>query len=362
MAGAPKNSFVSEWFGHRVYPSIASGSEALADQKSKRCPFLSAATAETKQCVKGAASMGICTISSCSNGPRQDWLVCPYRALDPSLLDAVVRRIFQVAKAESILIVSAPTVEHGHFRAEASRRLAAGERVFVYMQDKLGGEISLSATRRSPELSFDVTIIELKLVDGHVQIDRYGILEVQTMDFHGSYRNVVKNLEDALRLHSDTFAQELERNSKWLSDRIEGPNIANVFKRTFYQMVMKFQMAGRGACAGAVLAIPLSVWDSWQRHLGAPDLADLLDGTHGLSWPGAPADTHAAWIYVFDLDSSSASTPSPVVLTRAIMTNADSVAHYALRAAPEAGMTDGGVDRVLATIRRRLTVWWPELR
>jgi DNA (cytosine-5)-methyltransferase 1 len=35
------------------------------------------------------------------------------------------------------------------------------ERVFVYFQDKLGGEISLSKTGASPELSFDITVVEL---------------------------------------------------------------------------------------------------------------------------------------------------------------------------------------------------------
>ena len=39
--------------------------------------------------------------------------------------------------------------------------MAAGGRVFVYFQDKLGGEISLSRTGASPELSFDITVVEL---------------------------------------------------------------------------------------------------------------------------------------------------------------------------------------------------------
>ena len=37
----------------------------------------------------------------------------------------------------------------------------ATARVFVYFQDKLGGEISLSRTGASPELSFDITVVEL---------------------------------------------------------------------------------------------------------------------------------------------------------------------------------------------------------
>ena len=57
-------------------------------------------------------------------------------------------------------------------------------------------------------------------------------------------------------------------NINWLSEKIEGPNIANVFKRTFYQMVLKFKLAGHETCAGTTLALPRAVWDSWQRHLG----------------------------------------------------------------------------------------------
>ena len=40
---------------------------------------------------------GVCTINNASNGSRQDWLVCPYRALDPNLIDNVVRRLFGAA-------------------------------------------------------------------------------------------------------------------------------------------------------------------------------------------------------------------------------------------------------------------------
>src|SRR3990170_8682943 len=89
-----RGNYVSEWLGHRVYPVVAEIPLALADQQNKRCPFLTEATGENKTCIKPPASLGICTISSASNGPRQDWLVCPYRALDRALLDDVVRRLF----------------------------------------------------------------------------------------------------------------------------------------------------------------------------------------------------------------------------------------------------------------------------
>lgn len=83
------------------------------------------------------------------------------------------------------------------------------------------------------------------------------------MDFHGSYRAAVDNLKDALRLHGTTFPDSLAANMKWAAEGVEGPNIANVFKRTFYQILLKFQLSGKGAAAGTVLAIPQAVWDSW---------------------------------------------------------------------------------------------------
>src|SRR5437870_2600202 len=79
-------NFVSEWFGHRVHPVVARVAQVFDDQRTKRCPFLTEATGHDTECVKSAASKGICTISSTSNGPRQDWLICPNRALVQPLL------------------------------------------------------------------------------------------------------------------------------------------------------------------------------------------------------------------------------------------------------------------------------------
>jgi hypothetical protein len=234
----------------------------------------------------------------------------------------------------------------------------------VYLQDKLGGEISLPPTPRSPELSFDITLAQISRVEGRAAVTRYGILEVQTMDFHGSYRHAVANLKDALRLHGARFPRTLTENQAWLSDRIEGPNIANVFKRTFYQMMLKFQIAGHGSCAGSVLAIPLSVWDSWQRHLGRPALVERADGTFALHRGGVAAGrkTTDAWIYVFDVVKGSGRSPNPISVTKIIATDAESVSHFALSVAPQAAMAAGGsADRLLAVIRRRLSGWWEEL-
>jgi len=188
-------------------------------------------------------------------------------------------------------------------------------------------------------------------------------MEVQTMDFHGSYRAVVNNLQDALRLHNDSFHGALMRNQQWLSEKIEGPNIANVFKRTFYKIMLKFQIAKDESCAGCVIALPTSVWDSWQRHLGRPELEEEPGGTFKLREPGGHLDFQSSsWIYLFDIETSSVNSPNPIALRQVIATSAEAMEYFALQVAPEAAVAGVGTgDRVLASIRGRISIWWPEL-
>ena len=195
-----------------------------------------------------------------------------------------------------------------------------------------------------------------------ITIVSFGVLELQTMDFHGSYRRSVQNLKDALRLHGADFAGVLQNNQRWLAERIEGPNIANVFKRTFYQMMLKFQLGVHPRSVGTALAIPQAVWDSWQPHLGRPDLVSKADGTHALQRPEASdADPHA-WIYVFDIEEKPDIHPSPIVVRRVIETNAVSMAYYALEEVPTRAFSEAGsAATVVAAIHRRLSAWWPEL-
>ena len=359
-----RGNFVSEWFGHRVYPTVAVGQRVLEDQGSSRCPFLSAVTQEDRQCVKPASSVGVCTISSCSNGPRQDWLVCPYRALDDGLLEGAARRLFDFKENSSPLIVPAPRLASAETRQKLAAQVTTGRPAVVYLQDKLGGEISISATERSPEMAFDITMAEIVADNRALSVSRYGILEVQTMDFHGSYKHAVNNLRDALRLHREGFPRVVQQNPGWLSDRIEGPNIANVFKRTFYQVMLKFRIGAHKSCAGCVLALPSSVWDSWQKHLGKPVLRANRDGTLALARSGARSTIgkRSAWIFVFDIRSDGQKSPSRLDLHTIIATDAASVSHYALEVAPAAAVGEGGsADRLLATIKQRLATWWPEL-
>jgi len=360
----PAGNFVSEWFGHRVYPSVKCGPSTLGDQKTQRCPFLTAALHENVECVKSETSKGVCTISSTSNGPRQDWLVCPHRALVPAVVDDAARRLF-CPKGGTPFVVPAPTLRLPKVQSMVAKALKEGVTVVTYLRSQLGGEVSISKTERSPEMSFDMTMVQLLDAKDGCAVGRYGIIETQTMDFHGSYRHAVKNVTDALRLHGKSFHKVLGENVGWLCEGVEGPNIANVFKRTFYQMIFKFRLAELEACAGCVLAIPTAVWDSWQRHLGKPELVPCGGSVFEMRAGEGTKRSKAqgpAWIYVFEPRAASDATPNPIRLERVVATDADSVAHFALRVAPEAAVGAGGsADSLPARILSRLTEWWPAL-
>jgi hypothetical protein len=374
-SGDDPGNFVSEWFGQRIYPNIAISNKGLQVQREHRCPFLSEVTEEDRDCVKAPSSLGVCTISSRSNGPRQDWLVCPYRALNLVLLQRVSRLLFASqarphkgarlkATRAAPLVIPAPTLQREEVRQRVLAALRQGSLCVVYIQDKLGGEISVPKTDRSPEVAFDFTMVEVKGRADSARIGRFGIFELQTMDFHGSYRAVVKNLTDALRLHKHDFHQTVKGNPSWLSEKIEGPNIANVFKRTFYQMMLKFRIGSREPSAGCVLALPRSVWDSWQRHLGGPLLSRLSSGVFVLRKPRHSGMSHRDrnWIVVFDLESASRKSPNPIRIEKVIATDPESMSHYALTVAPECAITEAGAtDSLSSRIRGRISLWWPEL-
>jgi hypothetical protein len=359
----PPGNFVSEWFGHRVYPSIVTTEESVKDQQGEGCPFLSRAVGETRTCIKSEAAKGVCTISSVSNGTRQDWLVCPYRALSPDLVADAIQRLFNIPPALQPFITPAVTLIKSDVRADIAARLGRQQPAFVYFDKKTGGELSIPSTPRSPEFSFDVTVVEITSHNNEPLIGRFGILEIQTMDFHGSYRNAVRNLREGLRMHPSNFGATVQANQWWLGEGVEGPNIANVFKRTFYQMMFKFQLGQHDRCAGCVLAIPTAVWDSWQKHLGAPTLTKETDGTFSLLAPGRLRPAHfPAWLYVFEPDASSTQTPSPISVSKLIGTDAPSISHWALDIAPQAALTNIDAEAgFLAALSRRLRQFWPEL-
>ncbi|MGH9943396.1 MAG: hypothetical protein ACRD9R_13700, partial [Pyrinomonadaceae bacterium] len=103
--------------------------------------------------------------------------------------------------------------------------------------------------------------------------------------------------------------------------------------------------------------------DSWQKHLGRPDLKDLGGGDFELVKPGrVEAVNSRTWIYVFDINTTSMESPQPIVVKKIISTDADSLSYFALKVAPEYALATGGsADRLLANIHARLARWWPEL-
>jgi hypothetical protein len=362
-AQLPPGNYISEWLGHRIYPSVRLDISTLAGKSFGACPFLSEALRQSTSCIKNENSLGVCTVNAASNGKPQDWLACPYRVISSGLVTSACQLIF--GQAEVSPPVPATLLQVPAELANFKERVPDGSVGYVFFQAKLGGEISVVGTPKSPEMSFDVTLVEIRNKGGKFTVGRYGILEIQTMDFHGSYRAAVQNLRDALRLHGTEFPDALRQNLRWVSDGVEGPNIANVFKRTFYQMLIKFQLSGQGAAAGTVLALPQAVWDSWQPFLGAPELEEVGNNVFSIKSPNksptAGATTNA-YISVFDLDGTAEGAISPVNVKTYIRVNAEQLAHHAFEVVPTGMLKSlSEADSILMRIRERLASYWPEL-
>lgn len=366
MSSTNSGNFISEWFGQRIYPRVQIRSPAFGKSGVGDCPFLSQVLHRQAPCVKSINSAGVCTVSSTSNGARQDWLVCPYRVISSEIVSRACQAIFGLAHAVTPVPVSLlqSADELKRFEAEVRRQRVG----YLFFQDKLGGEISVLGTPQSPEMSFDVTLVEVAADEvGAFRVARYGILEIQTMDYHGSYKHAVQNLRDGLRLHPKSFASALTANlDHWAGEGVEGPNIANVFKRTFYQTLLKFKLAGTGAAAaGTVLALPQSVWDSWQPFLGAPILEDEASGIKRFAASrGYKKQSNLnAYICVFDLDAATPDAISPVVIKHFVRVAPERLAHQAFNVVPEhilrAMQTD---NSVVSSIRSRLARWWPAFK
>jgi hypothetical protein len=356
-------NFVSEWFGQRIYPTVRLDATQVTGDNAGRCSFLSDVLHRGTSCVKNINSSGVCTVSSISNGPRQDWLVCPYRVISSDIVRRACQLIFGLAHEVTPVpvVILERTEELQSFTLSVNEEGAG----YLFFQDKLGGEISVIGTARSPELSFDVTLVEIKPDgQGGFVVARYGILELQTMDYHGTYKHAVSNLRDGLRLHPTTFAEALQTNLlHWAGEGVEGPNIANVFKRTFYQMLLKFKLADAGsAAAGTVLALPRSVWDSWQPFLGAPELEDEALGLKRIrvAEDAPPEPPLNAYICLFDLDATSESSISPVKIELFIRISPEQMAHHAFSEVPATILHSIQTEEsVLSRIKVRLGTWWP---
>jgi len=350
----PKGNFVSEWFGQRLFPRVRLNDKDISGQNWGMCPFLSRVKRERTQCIKSENAFGVCTINSLGFGGRRDWLVCPYRVIDSDIVENGCATIFQAPLSAPPIPVSILTDKRGVAALEGA--LKKHGKAFVFFQDKLGGEISVSGTEASPEVAFDVTVVEITKSNTVLRVGRYGFIEIQTMDFHGSYKHAVTNLRDAHRLHKMGFSKALAKNSLWMSEAIEGPNIADVFKRTFYQTLLKFELSKEGTAAGTILAIPDSVWDSWQPFLGKPEIEHVgglefrVKGTDNVSYHGTNA-----WIFVFKLDEKSSRSISPVKLVAKIRVSATDLIEHAFVTVPKNMLHWSRTeDALLQRIRNRI--------
>jgi hypothetical protein len=355
---------ISEWFGHRTYPTVANNPSALDDQRENRCPFLTSAFASERKCIKAANSRGVCTVSSEAEGRPMDWVVCPYRTLTSPILEDAARRLFHLRTAQSLLLVPAPALGAVEMQRRVWDAVTGRRSVLIYFMDKLGGEIDLPGSRKSPKFKLDTTLVEMVPEKGGIGIGKHGILEVQTMDYHGSYAAATESLTNALMLHPKDFAEQLMHNANWASAGIQSPNIANVFKRTIYQVLFKFQLGHHEACAGCILAIPQSVWLSWQPHLGAPELIELPDGSWRFVAAGTSKtnETTKGWILVFEVVSGASETPNPIAITQVIRADSQILARLAFERAPTEAMNllESG-DVIRTVIRRRIAQFWPTL-
>jgi hypothetical protein len=329
-----RGNYISEWFGQRIYPEVRLNDKSISGGNWGVCPFLTGVKRQHTQCIKNENAFGVCTINSVGGDARRDWLVCPYRVIDSDIVQAGCETIFETTTSIKPIPVSILNDKKGTVALEQA--LAKNQRAFVFFQDKLGGEISISGTPASPEIAFDVTVVELSKAKGSLRVGRYGFIEIQTMDFHGSYKQAVSNLRDAHRLHKAGFSKELAKNPTWMSEGVEGPNIANVFKRTFYQTLLKFELSKEGAAAGTILALPQSVWDSWQPFLGRPQIEPVngvnfrIKGSDNKHYHGTNA-----WIFVFELDARRRTPISPINITAKIRVSATDLVEHAFVNVPK---------------------------
>lgn len=377
------NNYVAEWFGHIVWPAeeVDAGPAAAMNQAGERCPFLSSATADEVLCTKKAKEDGVeyrtgfCTANSPSTGVREDWLACPWRVFDKpfTLVTDAIRRLYRIPPDEDVLAFPVTRFGSGRVRAavEALDDPGTGSpRVFAFSSNPptLGGEVDIPETDRSPGNKVDVSIFEVlgTEADGP-RVGRSAIFEIQTADFHGSPLHAIAHLR---RLGppgatDGGYHADISANAADLGERVEGPNKANIFKRTIYQMILKIQMAKDEGCAGFAVVLPEPVWRSWERHLGQPALIadDENPGVLHLRAPQADdgdalVEPEPAWILVFRIDRESGDSPKALRIVKRIATDSAALIHYTFDAAPEAAIEGGAMATFASTFRGRLIRHW----
>ncbi|WP_197453409.1 PDDEXK family nuclease [Caulifigura coniformis] len=344
---------------------------ARRDQSQCQCPFISIATGEQIECVKvrDGEPYGVCTISSDSNGERQDWIACPHRTLDQhfTLLSTAVQRAFGIASADDLTLapVSALRTPEQQQRVRESFRL--GKRVFLFTGTKLGGEVDFRETDASPGAAVDMSVIEVTGLDESGQPLTFGnhlLFEIQTSDFHGSPLHAAGALRAVCPRGEarEGYHDELRKRPEIAGTGVEGPNKANIFKRTIYQMIFKIELARDSECAGFAIILPVPVWQSWLRHLGCPDLEAIGSDARKmrLRTPGdaeSGLNAHAT-VYVFDIDRESKESPSPLIVVREVEVSAAALTHHAFVRASNEAIQRGVTESFRKSFKDRVRKGW----
>jgi hypothetical protein len=374
-SGSTTGNFVAEWFGHRVWPDVDRSESARANQARRACPFLTIATGEFRECVKWARGWiepyGVCTISSDSNDVRQDWIACPNRTLDQhfTLLATAVRYSYLVTEDTEVLLLPLTVLHRQEQRSRISRTLNAGGRVFLFSSQKLGGEIDLPETEASPGAAVDISAMEVTGIGPNGKPTEFGkhlLYEIQTSDFHGSPLHAAEHLKTLCPKGNPRtdYHRRLAARVEVCGTGVEGPNKANIFKRTIYQMIFKIELARHPDCAGFAIVLPVPVWDSWLRHLGQPQLPSV-DGSHDhhllLAPNEHPSDSPAggrATIYVFDIDRESREAPRPLRIVRKISCSSGALVHHAFTVASDQAKERDVVATFRTTFIERVGKGW----
>ncbi|HWB08608.1 MAG TPA: hypothetical protein VG826_05265 [Pirellulales bacterium] len=311
--------------------------------------------------------VGVCTISSDSNGPRQNWLACPYRTLDQhfTLLATAVRTTYGIGANVNLILTPVTALDRPERQAIVKGAVGTGtNRVFAFSAGKLGGEVDIPETDSSPGGKVDMTVMEITGLDSSGCPTKFGkhmFYEIQTADFHGSPLHATTLLKNHFPQAAAGFSSAFE--AEFCGTKVEGPNKANIFKRTIYQMILKMQLARHPDCAGFFIILPKPVWDSWLRHLGRPTLTQIGDDPlrQALSIPPGQIEQDGqatAWVLVFDIDVESSESPKPLKILHLIHTSASALRYYAFDAASDFALAHDVIQRFREVMAARVIEGW----
>lgn len=238
-------------------------------------------------------------------------------------------------------------------------------RVFLFSGNKIGGEVDLPESEASPGGKIDISVIEVTAVKPDSgEPDAFGqhmFYEIQTADFHGSPLHAVRKLRELLPTCAEPdYHRQLKLSPEVCGHRVEGPNKANIFKRTLYQLIVKIRLAQHNDCAGFVMVLPVPVWESWLRHLGRPPLQPVEGDLVRLTTPAEQSSDapSRAWIFVFDIDRASSESPKPLHVAQRVATTWAALVHYAFEVASERAMAQGVVEKFRSALTGRVREGW----